>query len=335
MKNCLLAGRGRTAAVLVAATAIFSNNAHADANAAASNLFNNMALVGVSFGNTKLSDVFPKDTGVRGIYAIMNRQNLLITLTNEAGNLIGDQDGYQVLIPNSTPRKLMPDELANLRSEVMANIDYSKLIKVVYGDGGNRSLLMFSAVDCGYCQRLEQNLHKHAGMLNTTFYVMPSSLQRVSKGGAPAYDKVGRIWCAPNNAQAWKKYWSKQEVPSTPSCNSSAAEMEFTYDALKAVLDSVGTKVSGVPTIVAEDGKRADGSYEMTAAAAKAAYGPASRPQVNQVPALWIVSQNEGNMQAQQFAAQSTGRQGTAKAAQPATQNGKISTKDLFNKLFK
>jgi hypothetical protein len=146
MKNCLLAGRGRTAAVLVAATAIFSNNAHADANAAASNLFNNMALVGVSFGNTKLSDVFPKDTGVRGIYAIMNRQNLLITLTNEAGNLIGDQDGYQVLIPNSTPRKLMPDELANLRSEVMANIDYSKFIKVVYGDGGNRSLLMFSAV---------------------------------------------------------------------------------------------------------------------------------------------------------------------------------------------
>ena len=85
--------------------------------------------------------------------------------------------------PGGDFRAMTPGEVTGLRQEVMNGIEYAKLIKVAYGDGGNRKMLLFSAVDCGFCQRFEQEFAKYGNKVNTTFYVVPSAFAVGLTGG--------------------------------------------------------------------------------------------------------------------------------------------------------
>ncbi len=105
--------------------------------------------------------------------------------------------------------------MGDLQQEVIAAIDYDKLIKVSYGDGGGRKMVLFSAVDCGFCQRFEQDLMKKGSGVNTTFYVVPMSLQAFSGAGVAKWQTVSRIWCADNSSAAWRKYWTRRRTMST------------------------------------------------------------------------------------------------------------------------
>jgi hypothetical protein len=315
-----------TASLLSAAV---TTNAYADERTAAANLTTNMARAGRSFNSGELMG---RPTPVRGMYAIVDRTGETITYTNEAGTIMADPTSFTVLGPGRISRPMTPDEQKDMRAEFMANLDYSKLIKNVYGNGGGRKLLMFSALDCGYCKKLEDALARNARTLNTTFYVVPTSLQGISQGGLPTMQAVTNIWCAPNSGDAWRNFWSKRVVPQERSCRLTPQSAETEYDQIRSIFDRTGEARSGVPRVLNEEGIAIPASFDMNAASAAALYGPGARPgQAVQKAAYWIPSEAEAVVQMQALAAQAPVQQ---QQQQPGQQSGKINTKDLLKKLF-
>ena len=138
----------------------------------------------------------------------------------------------------------------------MRNISYANLVKVPYGNGGGRKILLFSAVDCPYCKIFEASMKKYEGAINTTFYVVPSALRAIELGGLKPGLKAIDIWCAVNSTKAWKKYWVNQSSPKKTKCHSekmvrSMAKLGY-Y--LKDFLAATGTKIHGYPGFVDEAG---------------------------------------------------------------------------------
>ncbi len=81
------------------------------------------------------------------------------------------------------------NEKAALRYGMTENVEYDKLVRVAYRDGGNRKLLLFSTVR-GYCQRYEDLRQKIGSTTPTTIYVVPpsgkpGSKNWLSKGSLP------------------------------------------------------------------------------------------------------------------------------------------------------
>ena len=313
----------------------FAQHAAADSASAVANVYANMARAGLAFP-MKLEDAVAQVTPVRGIYGIYDRYGKLGAYTNESGTIVGDSRSFEVLqfTGRGSKRQMTADEKKELRAEIMANIDYSKLIKVVYGDGGGRKLMMFSALDCGYCQKLEATLEKHSRSLKTTLYVVPGTLQPIKQGGQPLMESVTRIWCDPNNGTAWRKYWTKGTVPNARQCAITPASAESEVDHRQNIISGAGSRVLAVPSVIDEEGSNLGVSYSMSAAAANAELGGSARPQALQPkPAVWIVSAEEARAQMQAIAAQSPIEQ--PQQQQALQQNGKINTKDLLKKLFK
>ena len=207
-------------------------------------------------------------TLVHQLYALGDAQGHPLGYFNEAGTLWMDARGPQALGPNGL-RALTPDEIAALRVEVMAQIRYEALIKLVYGKGGGRRVLMFSALDCPYCRRFEDTLGFVGDQLDTTFYVVPSALIGIEGDGVLVWQKVSRVWCAENPGNAWEGFWSEGSVPAVSS--SRACEFAQPQSAVLAnqqmreILKAVGTRVFAVPQFVREDGMvlRAGGQMEL------------------------------------------------------------------------
>ena len=321
-------------ASLLFSSALLSANAYADGAAAARNLYATMQRAGYAF-DTPLRDVVVEPTLVRGMYALMTRQGALVSITNESGTLSGDGNHPQVYpAGGGKARALTAEEVLDLRTEVLANIDYDQLIKVQYGDGGGRKLLLFSALDCGYCKKLEDGLAKNTRTLNTSFYVLPGSLRGQREGGLPVLQAASRIKCAPKNGLAWQSFWSKNVVPTEADggCRVTPASLEREEQLFKHVLLAAGIKIQGYPTLMNENGDRVPHLFDYTAANTNTLFGSGARPPASlQKSPYWIVSAAEANAQQQIAAAQSPG------PAQPQSQQqpGKINTKDLLKKLFK
>ncbi len=335
-KQPVISSRAGLGLSMLLLTATFAQHASADSASAIANVYANMARAGLVFP-MKQEDAVAQITPIRGIYGIYDRYGKLGAYTNEAGTIIGDSRSFEVLqfSAGGNKRPMTADEQKDLRAEIMANIDYSKLIKVVYGDGGGRKLMMFSALDCGYCQKLEATLEKHSRSMNTTLYVVPGTLQAIRQGGGPLMESVTRIWCDPNSGSAWRKYWSKGAVPNARQCVITPASAEAEVDHLQNIISGAGSRVLAVPSILDEDGNKLDVSYNMNVATANAEMGANGRRQASQPkPAVWVVSADEARAQMQAIAAQSPLQQ-QPQQQQAMQQNGKINTKDLLKKLFK
>ncbi|WP_084267471.1 thioredoxin fold domain-containing protein [Azohydromonas lata] len=230
-------------------------SALADGRSAVHNLFSNLARSNANLGVTETSAV-ASPTLVRGIYRMTNQQGVFVGYINESGTLFGDYRGLNV-VPNNGARlrALTATESAEVRAEVLAAIEYEKLPKLTYGDGGNRRLLIFSAVDCPSCKVFEDGMRKYGANLNSTFYVVPASLQPIAQGGGKAWQTVSRIWCASDAGAAWKSFWSTRSVPQARQCQFTEPSVAESADQqLKEILRSVGIQVNGTPQIVLEDG---------------------------------------------------------------------------------
>nr|GEU28342.1 hypothetical protein [Tanacetum cinerariifolium] len=156
----------------------------ADGRSAVRNLHANAARARIILNLTEQSTQ-ATPTLVRGVYALTDAQGKGAGYINESGTLYGDASGFRVFpADGSPPRTLTPAETAVLRGEVMQAIDYDQLIKVQYGDGGGRRMVMFSALDCGYCKLFEKHFSELGKTNNTTFYVVPLSLRSSQAGGA-------------------------------------------------------------------------------------------------------------------------------------------------------
>jgi len=322
-----------TKAIAVTFATLVSGTALADASSAAHNLFANMNRSGMSFHNLNESDILVSPTLVKGIYALTNRQGGFVTFTNEAGTLTGDSRRFEVMSSNGTGRRpLTPDEVKALRAEVMAAIDYDKLPKVTYGNGGGRRLVMFSAIDCGYCKRFEDEMRKQARGLDSTIYVVPSSLQPISQGGLQQWQTVSRLWCAEDAGTAWRAFWTSGAIPQPRQCTFGDPQTALrTRYNLSDILSGVGVGIHGTPSVVREDGLVINNKTDMTTAYIVSTFGSASAPSPGNPTPNWLASVDSG-FQAQAVNGQPVAPQGT----QPAQRNGKVNLKEVLNlnKLF-
>ncbi|MBV6321196.1 thioredoxin fold domain-containing protein [Duganella violaceipulchra] len=314
-------------AVVGMAGAMLAPPAQADGRSATHNLLANMACANRSLGITENnSRAIP--TLVRGMYVLNDNKGAFIGLINEAGTIYGDSSGFQVLSTTSAPpRKMSSEELGDLRQEVIAAIDYDKLIKVSYGDGGGRKMVLFSAVDCGFCQRFEQDLLKKGSGVNTTFYVVPMSLLDVNDGGGMAkWQTVSRIWCADNSTAAWKKYWSTLDAAPGRTCEYDPKNAQQSVRQLQRVLASVGSRVGGTPVIVREDGSVLQNKPDMDLPYMKQNFGSDGLPKMAAAKQpQWLIAAADNANDPQQPAAAQAGEQ---------PKKIKIDVKDALKKLF-
>lgn len=267
-----------------------SSPVFADAAAAKHRYFAKLAQINTYIPGVDQSRAIALPTLVRGMYELRSQQGEFITYFNESASLKGDYRKFQVMPTRqgAEARQLSESELDTLRREIMANIDYERLIPVRYGAGGGRRLLVFSAVDCGYCQKMEESLRKNAKAVNTTFYVIPMSIKDIDRDGSAAWHKVSQIWCAENSGQAWRAYWQSGTVPSSGACEIDARGASSLALQLKDILSAVGVRVSGTPAVVREDGSKFTPSVGMTPAELAANYGPTGLPQPAPVEPYWL-----------------------------------------------
>lgn len=233
---------------------MYSQITLADGVGAVAAFYRNMANVGISL-NVSQQNIQATPTLVRGIYKLtVKPSGQFMSYVNEGGTITGDHKGWQVIA--SPPRPISNRELSELRGDVMRHIDFDKLIKVEYGDGGGRKMVMFSAVDCPFCKKFEANAARLASSMNTTFYVVPSALRPLSYGtvALPSWRTAKNIWCAKDNAAAWRAYWSKKSLPASQNCEFDERTAEAMGNQLEELLSSVGISKHGVPAILREDG---------------------------------------------------------------------------------
>lgn len=242
--------------LLIATALLISTHALADGRSAAQNLFANLNRSRQGIGENA-SSTFVAPTLVRGMYALSDAAGKFVGYSNEAGTLFGDSRGFIGLSAGGSKFvPLTPDQTADLRREVAANIDRDKLITVRYGEEKTR-LFLFSAIDCPHCGKLEDQLRKAGDNENTTFYVIPSSLQSTSDGaaGRQQWQRVASIWCAADPAHAWKTYWATGATPTARACSFSDAKIaEHAQERLWGILKGVGVAVHGTPAYIREDG---------------------------------------------------------------------------------
>lgn len=278
---------------------VISGVAFADGRSAAHNLFGNLARARASLSVNELNAMV-SPTLVKGVYAIANQQGRFVGFTNEAGTLFGDSRGFNTLANGAQPRPLALDEIADLRAEVVAAIDYDKLPKVSFGDGGGRRLVMFSAVDCPFCKGLEDNIRKHAAGLNSTIYVVPSSLQKIAQGGLQQWQAVSRIWCADDAGAAWQSYWTSRNLPQARQCRFADPRVAETADQqLKDILQAVGVRIVGTPQTIREDGAVIANKPNMDTSYVVNTFGSAGAPQPSGKPARWLTASADDSFQMQ------------------------------------
>lgn len=275
-----------TAGALLAAAA----PAHADAPSASHSFFSNLARAGSALSvNEQTAKIEP--TLVRGMYAMYDGGGRFVGYINEPGTLFGDFRGLSVISGTAVKaRPMTPDEVLDLRAEVMNGIDYDKLIKVSYGDGGGRRQLVFSAVDCGYCKKFEQAMASNGDKLNTTFYVVPSSLRPYNNGGAAAWQTVSSIWCADDKTAAWKAYWSTLKAPAQRQCALDPQAAARAQHQLEEILGVTGVNITATPTFVREDGSMLHNKANMDLAYMNQTFGREAAPPVKVKAQQWLVA---------------------------------------------
>lgn len=289
----------RKLAVCVACVILmYSQITLADGAGAVAALFRNMDKIGISFRDINQQNIQTTPTLVRGIYkTTIKSSGAFWGYLNEGGTIIGDHRGWKVM---ADPRRPMnSSELAELRGEIIRSIDFDKLIKVEYGDGGGRKMVMFSAVDCPFCAEFEARAAKLASSMNTTFYVVPSALRPISYGAVPLQNwrTATNIWCAKDNASAWRAYWSKKSLPASQSCEFDERTAEVMGNQLEELLSSVGINRHGVPAILLEDGTVFTPQPDFDKNYATSTFGPEALASLKSVydeqPLKWLVESKQ------------------------------------------
>jgi hypothetical protein len=285
-----LLARGPLPVLLLTAASL----AHADAQSAADAYFRNLEKWHYDVA-AQATVVARDDTLVQGIYRLENRASgRFIAMITERGDLKGDSNGW-VIVGSEGPISLTAEQRLLFRAEVMRNIRLDQLVPVRYGDGGGRSLILISAVNCPYCRLLEENLARVAGSLRTTFYVLPGSLTPLALGdeGRRTWQQAANLGCSNDGGESWRAFWTTHATP-TPSpgtCTPDAAAAERRFRNFGTVLASIGAFVKGTPALILEDGSASGVPAAFDADHAERFFGPAGRPQESGVSlheARWL-----------------------------------------------
>jgi thiol:disulfide interchange protein DsbC len=187
---------------------------------------------------------FPKidevsKTAIPGIYELRIGTDVLYS--DEQGQYLFEGQ----LIETKTRANLTQARVDKLTQIDIATLPLKDAIVWKQGTGA-RKMVVFADPNCGYCKRFERDLNNVKDVTVYTF------LFPILGGDSP--EKSRNIWCAKDNAKAWRDWMLQGVAParSMGQCDSTALARN----------EALGRKhkISGTPAIVFEDGKRVPGA---------------------------------------------------------------------------
>ena len=127
------------------------------------------------------------------------------------------------------------------RQSVMASIDLDDMI--VFAPRGERNavITVFTDVDCGYCQKL----HQEVPALNEMGVEVRYLAYPRAGVGSRSYQKIVSAWCAEDKNSAITALKSGQSIPDLECTNPVSDQYELGHE----------LGVTGTPAIVLEDGR--------------------------------------------------------------------------------
>jgi thiol:disulfide interchange protein DsbC len=170
-------------------------------------------------------------TPLAGIYELRLSTNEIYYSDAEGNFLIQGN-----LIDTKSKRNLTEEREAKLSA-----------ITFVHGNG-KRKLAVFEDPNCGYCKRFERDLAK---VDNVTVYLFLMPVL-----GPGSVEKSRNVWCAKDPAAAWTNLMQKDVPPAAAQCNTAAIDRNLDFGRKY--------KITGTPTLVAQDGTRVPGAINST-----------------------------------------------------------------------
>lgn len=177
-------------------------------------------------------------TPMPGLFEVRLSTNEIYYSDAEGNFLISGQ-----LIDTKNRRNLTEEREAKLNAIDFASLPVKDAITIVRGNG-KRKLAVFEDPNCGYCKRFERDLAK---VDNITVYLFLYPVL-----GANSVEKSKAIWCAKDPASAWHATMLNDQAPSGASCNTGAIDRNLELGRRH--------KITGTPTLIAQDGTRVPGA---------------------------------------------------------------------------
>lgn len=149
--------------------------------------------------------------------------------------------------------ELRDDDLVNLaeagrteaRKQAIAAVPLKDML--VFSPAGpvKAAISVFTDVDCGYCQKLHQEVPQLNQMgIEVRYLAYPRA-----GVGSSSYDKIVSAWCAKDANTALTKLKARETIPAASCANPVAAHLEIGRE--------IG--IAGTPAIVLEDGRMLPG----------------------------------------------------------------------------
>lgn len=174
-----------------------------------------------------------------GLYEIRLSTNE-IYYTDAEGNFLIQGS----LIDTKNRRNLTEEREAKLGAVDFNTLPIKDAITMVRGNG-KRKLAIFEDPNCGYCKRFERDLAK---VDNVTIYLFLYPVL-----GQSSVDKSKAVWCAKDPAAAWSDMMTRDQAPANAAtCNTAAIERNTEFGRKH--------KITGTPTLIAQDGTRVPGA---------------------------------------------------------------------------
>jgi len=177
-------------------------------------------------------------TPINGLYEVLLEDNE-IYYADASGNYLVQGS----LIDTRTKRNLTEERSEKLNAIAFNTLPIKDAITIVRGNG-QRKLAVFEDPNCGYCKRFERDLLK---VDNITVYLFLYPIL-----GADSLDKSRNIWCAKDPAKTWLDHMTRDTALPVATCDSSALARNMEFGRKH--------KITGTPTLLAQDGKRVPGA---------------------------------------------------------------------------
>ncbi len=186
----------------------------------------------------KIEEITP--TPLAGIYELRLSTNE-IYYSDAAGNYLIQGN----LIDTKSKRNITEERESKLSAIDFSALPLKDAITLVHGNG-KRKLAVFEDPNCGYCKRFERDLAK---VDNVTVYLFLMPVL-----GTGSVEKSRNVWCAKDPAAAWTNLMQKDIAPAAAQCNTAAIERNLEFGRKY--------KITGTPTLVAQDGTRVPGAID-------------------------------------------------------------------------
>ncbi len=147
------------------------------------------------------------------------------------------------LIDTKSKRNLTEEREAKLSTIDFASLPFKDAITIVRGNG-KRKLAVFEDPNCGYCKRFERDLAK---VDNVTIYLFLYPIL-----GDDSVAKSRNVWCSKDPIGAWTQIMGKDQPIANANCSTAAIERNVEFGRK--------FKITGTPTLIAQDGSRVPGA---------------------------------------------------------------------------